>query len=287
MDNTPDIIELAKRDIAQRRRAEIERSAAQQQPWLYAFLGVSLTLLAGVLFLPLGSLADRLHMVVHGVCAQAHYIEIGAYTMPLCARNTGIYAGFLAALLYLLALGRGRAAQFPKLPISLFLVTLVGLMGIDGLNSMALDIGGYNLYPPQNTLRVASGLGMGIAVATFMLAIFNLSLRYDARREQRVMRGWAELAGAFVVAFVLYAVLLNAPVWLYYPLALFSVVGIVGVLFMSNVFVVAMIGGLENRVIQLRQLSRAATIGLIATSLELAMLAGLRIWMEQALGMPM
>lgn len=284
MDNTPDIIEMARREIAQRRRSELERAAHEQQPWLYAFLGVSLTLLAGVLFLPLGSLADRLHMVVHGVCAQAHYISIGPYTMPLCARNTGIYAGFLATLLYLIVLGRKRAAQFPKLPITLVLAFAILAMGVDGLNSMALDIGGYNLYPPQNTLRIASGLGMGIAIGTFMLAIFNLSLRYDARRDERVIGSWAELAGAFVVAFGLYALLLNSPVWLYYPLAIFSVIGIVGVLFMSNVFVVAMISGLENRVLQLRQLSRPATIGIALTAAELALLAGLRMWMEHSLG---
>ncbi len=284
MDNTPDILELARRDIAKRRMNEMQRSVEQQQPWLYAFLGVGLTLIAGVLLLPIGSLADRLHMVVHGVCAQAHYLTIGSYTMPLCARNTGIYAGFLAMVLYLLALGRQRASKLPPLPITILLAAAIVAMAIDGLNSMALDVGGYNLYTPRNTLRVASGLGMGMALGSFMLVIFNLSLRYDAQRDQRVLRNWAELLGAGVVAVLLYMLLFFAPTWLYYPLAVFSVVGIVVVLFMSNVFVAAMLSGLESRVLKLRQLARAATIGALLTAIELGLLAALRVWIERAAG---
>lgn len=284
MDNTHDILELARRDIAQRRLNEIQRSADHQQPWLWAFLGLAMTVVAGVLFLPIGSLADRLHMIVHGVCAQAHYIEIGSYTMPLCARNTGIYAGFLATVLYLLALGRRRAAKLPPLPITILLGLAIIVMGIDGFNSMALDVGGYNVYTPRNTLRVITGLGMGMALGAFLLFMFNLSLRYDADREQRIIRNWAELLGAVLVAVILYALLFFAPTWLFYPLALFSVLGIVGVLFMSNVFVVAMISGLESRVLKLRQLARPATISIFMTAVELSLLAGLRMWVEHSVG---
>lgn len=284
MDNTTDILERARHDLAQRRVQELEQAATRQQPWLYAFLGLSLTIIAGVLLLPMSTLDHRLHMIVHGVCAQEHFLEVGPYTMPLCARNTGIYAGFLATLLYLLALGRGRAAKLPPIGISLLLVAAVALMGIDGFNSLALDVGGYNVYTPDNRLRVMSGLGMGAAIGTFMLLMFNLSLRYDARRDQPVIRSWAELAGLLLAGGLLYSLLFFAPTWLYYPLALFSVVGICGVLFMSNVFVVAMVTGLEGRLLRLRQLARAATFGIVFTGIELALLAGLRVWMERSLG---
>lgn len=284
MDNTPDILELARRDLQQRRYQELERAATNQQPWLYAFVGLSLTVIAGVLLLPMGTLADRLHMIVHGVCAQAHYLTLGSYTMPLCARNTGIYAGFLATLLYLLVLGRGRAAKLPPLSITLFLVAAVALMGIDGFNSLALDVGGYNVYTPDNRLRVITGLGMGTAIGTFMLLMFNLSLRYDARREQPVIRSWIELVGLLTTGALLYGLLFFAPTWLFYPLAIFSVIGICGVLFMSNVFVVAMVSGLEGRLLRMRQLARAGTFAIVFTAIELALLSGMRIWMERSLG---
>lgn len=285
MDHTHDIIELARREMAQRRYQEMERSVQAAQPWLWAFLGLSLTLIAGVFLLPMGTLADRLQGVVRGVCAQQHFIRIGAYTMPLCARNTGIYAGFLATILYLLALGRGRAAKLPPWPIVGLLGIAIVAMGIDGFNSLALDVGGYNVYPPDNRLRVVTGLGMGTAMGTFMLLMLNLSLRYDVRHEQRVVSNWVEVLGMFVTGALLYGLLFFAPTWLFYPLAIFSLIGIVGVLFLSNLFVVAMVSGLENRVIKLRQLARPATYSLACTAAELALLAGLRYWMEQSLGM--
>lgn len=284
MEQTPDILELARHEMAQRRVQEAQRAAEQQQPWLWAFLGLSLTLIGGVLFLPMGSLDHRLHMIVHGVCAQAHYLTIGGYTMPLCARNTGIYAGFLATVLYLLVLGRGRAAKMPPLSITIALGLAVIIMGIDGFNSLLLDIGGYNVYTPQNYLRVITGLGMGIAIGTFFVLMFNLSLRYDARQDQRVLRNWPELLGMVATAALLYGLLFTAPEWLFYPLAIFSVLGIVGVLFVANMFVVAMLTGLEGRVLRLKQLSRPATFGLVLTVGELALLAWLRVAMEQSLG---
>lgn len=287
MDNTPDILEVARREIANRRVAELQRAADGSQPWLWAFLGLSLTLFGGVFLLPLGSLSERLAMVVHGVCAQAHYLTIGSYTMPLCARNTGIYAGFLATFVYLLLLRRSRAAGLPPWSIVITLALAIVAMGVDGFNSLALDLGGYNLYTPQNTLRVATGLGMGMAIGSFLLLMFNLSLRYDARHDQRIIRNWAELLGLIVMSAGLYVLLFFAPAWLFYPLAIFSVIGIVGVLFMTNVFVIGMVTGLEGRVLKLRQLARAGTWALAATALELALLAGLRVWVEGAMRMPM
>jgi len=283
MDNTNDIIERARREVTQRRTAHT--GASGDQAWIWAFVGLSLTLLAGLLFWPMGTLADRLQMVVHGVCAQAHYLQIGPYTLPLCARNTGIYAGFLATLLYLLAFRRSHAAKLPPLSIVAVLVAAVGIMGVDGLNSMLLDLGGYHLYQPRNELRVATGLGMGIAIGTLGLLLFNYTLRANARHDLAPFRNWIELIGLGVTAMLLYVLIWWAPSWLYYPLAVFSVLGIVGVLLAANMFVVAMLTGLESRLAHLRQLARPATVGIVLTAGELALLAGLRYWIEQSLSL--
>ncbi len=281
MDNTQDIIERARREVTQRRAAEAQASG--DQPWLWAFTGLSLTLVAGILLWPTGALADRLQMVVHGVCAQAHYLQVGQYTLPLCARNTGIYSGFLATLLYLLVLGRSHAGKLPPLSIVVFLTAGVVAMGIDGINSMLLDLGGHNGYAPRNELRVATGLGMGIAMAAFGLLLFNICLRTNPRHDLPPIRRWIELAGASLTAVLLYGLVWWAPAWLYYPLAIFSVLGIVGLLFIANVFVIAMLSGLEGRLTHLSQLARPATFGILLVAGELALLAGLRSWIEHSL----
>lgn len=282
MDNTQEILERARRDIAARRSRDIQMPS--DQPWLWAFAGIGVTLLLGLLLLPIRGLDYRLQMVVHGVCAQAHYLMIGDLRMPLCARNTGIYAGFIGTALGLVALGRGRAAKLPPVAITLLLVLGAGAMVVDGFNSLLLDIGGPNLYPPRNELRVATGLMMGSAIAVFMLLMLNIALHREPRTDQRVVGTWIEYVALLLGNVGVYLLLLFGPGFLYYPLALLSVAGIVGVLFVSNLFVLAMVGGMESRVVRLRQLARPATLAVVFVALELALLAGLRVWVERSAG---
>jgi uncharacterized membrane protein len=284
MDNTQEIIELARRDVAARRATRDERA---DRPWLFAFVGIGLTLLLGVLFLPIRGLDYRLQMVVHGVCSQAHYLYVGALRLPLCARNTGIYAGTLGTLLGLLALGKRRAAGLPPVAITLLLV-LGGLaMAIDGTNSLLLDLGGYNLYTPHNPLRVVTGLLMGTMIGVFVLLMFNVALRKAPTADERIISSWIEYAALLLIDLAVYLVIFFGPGFLYYPVALFSVIGIVGVLFVANIFVLAMVNGFEGKVTRLRQLTRPATIGLVLTAVELIALAGLRLWVEGSMIMPM
>ncbi len=280
MDNTQDILERARRDIAARRAAEA--TLQPEQPWLWAFIALGTTLLLGLLFLPIRGLDYRLQMVVHGVCAQAHYLGLGGLRMPLCARNTGIYAGFVATALSLVALRRTRAAGLPPIAITLALVLGAIAMIVDGVNSLLLDLGNYHFYTPRNELRVASGLLMGSTIAVFMLLMLNMALRKAPRVEQPVVSSWTEYAALLLADIAVYLLVFFGPGFLYYLLAILSVAGIVAVLFASNLFVLAMVGGLEGRVSRLRQLSRPATLALVATGLELGLLAGLRVWLEHA-----
>lgn len=276
-----DILEQARREMQQRREAQLR----QEQPWLWAFLGVAATLIIGVWFLPGNTLADRLHLVVQGVCAQAHYLYIGSFQMPLCARNTGIYAGFLGTLLFLVALKRGKAGSVPPLPITLLLASGVVAMGIDGVNSLLLDMGQPNLYTPRNDLRLLTGLLMGNSMAVFLLLMFNISLRGDVRAKQPIIASWPEYVGALLANALLGALIVWSPPVLFYPLAIFSVVGIVGVLFTTNVFVIGMVSGFEGRLRRLKELARPATIALLLTVGELTLLAWLRSVVEHSMPM--
>ena len=278
MDHTQEILERARREIAGRQPAA--REGQSDQPWLWAFLALGLTLLLGVLLLPIRGLDYRLQMIVHGVCAQEHFLRLGALRMPLCARNTGIYAAVSGTLLFLGALGRTRAAGLP--PVTVMLALMVGAvaMVIDGVNSLLLDIGGLNFYPPRNELRVITGLLMGSAIGVFLLLLFNLALRRGPREDLPVLRSWTEYIALLLLNAGIYMLVFFGPPMLFYPLALFSIAGIVGVLFVANLFVAGMVGGFESRVVSLRQLGRPATIALILTTAELALLASLRAWIE-------
>lgn len=283
-DPAQQILELARREIAARKVTKTEQG---DRPWLWAFVGLTLTLLIGLFVLPIRGLDYRLQMVVHGVCAQAHYLNIGGLQMPLCARNTGLYAGTLGTFLGVLALGRGRAGMLPRIPITLLLLLGALAMVVDGFNSMLLDLGGYNLYQPLNQVRVVTGLLMGMAIGTFLLLMYNVSLRRGASMDQRVIGSWLEYVALLLGNAAIFLLVFWGPGLLYYPLALLSVAGIVGVLFACNLFVLAMIGGFENRVSRLRQLVRPATFSVVLTVIELALLSGMRSWLESSASMPM
>ena len=284
MDNTQEIIELARREVAARKAAP--RKARSEQPWTLAFLALAATVLAGIILLPIRGLDYRLQMIVHGVCAQAHHIQLGPWRLPLCARNTGLYAGFLSTFLFVLGHRRLRAAVLPPLSITLVLVLGALAMVADGVNSMLLDIGNYHLYQPHNELRVATGLMMGMMLGIFLPYLLNISLGAAPQPGQRILASWIEFGALLLLNIAIYAVVFFGPVWIYYPLAIFSVAGIVAVLFAANLFVLSMLGGLESRVRYLRQLARPATFALLLVAGELALLAWLRIWVEHA-AMPM
>src|SRR5436305_9106915 len=107
--------------------------------WASLYLG----LLAALVFLPGASLLDRLRWLDSGICAQllTHSFYPGGERLPLCARNTGIYLGFMVTLLTLYASGRGRVQRLPSWPITILLIGGGLAMVIDGFNSFLLDLG--------------------------------------------------------------------------------------------------------------------------------------------------
>src|SRR5712692_7851294 len=107
----------------------------KKRPWLIIVLGILyLGLLAALVFLPGGSLLDRLRWLDSGVCAQlpTHSFYPGGERLPLCARNTGIYLGFTVTLITIHVTGRGRAQQLPSWPIIALLTCGIIALGIDG-----------------------------------------------------------------------------------------------------------------------------------------------------------
>lgn len=282
-----DILERARQQIEQRRAVELaardvqmQSRSSRERPWRYAFLGALGTLLVVLLFTPGLPLEFKLYAVVHGVCAQQHNVFLGGLQFPLCARNSGIYISFLMTLLYLWGLGRSRAGRIPPWPIMVVLALFIVLMGVDGTNSLLVDLGVPNLYPPQNLLRTLTGLGMGISIAVLLQLIFNLALRRDVDDQQPVLANWRELGGILGLdLLVLVAIYGNLDI-MFWPLAFLAFFGITGVLFLVNLLLISLLLGYDGAVTQLRQLVRPATIALIPTLIMLAAFSYLRFMLE-------
>lgn len=287
-ENPPDeVLELARRQMAARREAEqIQQMQTQQtqtqreRPWRYIFLGIMGTLLLALLFTPGLPLQWKMYAVVHGVCAQQHNIFIGELQVPICARNSGIYISFLLTMIYFWVIGRGRAGRIPPWSISAVLIAFVVIMGIDGFNSLFLDLGLPYLYTPRNELRTLTGMGMGVGVATVMLLILNTTLRQNVDDQQPLLKNWRELGGVLLLDFLILVALYGNLELLYWPLAFLSFTGIISVLYLVSLLLVSLFMGYEGRVTHPAQLAKPATIALVPTLIMLAALSGLRFWLE-------
>jgi uncharacterized membrane protein len=275
-----EILEMARGEIAARKLKTAEQRGLRELPWRYGFIGLTATLLLGLLAWPGAPLEWKMFAVVHGVCAQAHTVDMAGLRLPLCARNTGIYGGFLISTLYLLALGRGRAAKLPPWPILITLLAFIAIMAVDGFNSLLVDMFMPHLYTPRNDLRTLTGIGMGVAMAVLLFLILNLSLRSQPNTEQRVIGTWLELGGALLVNFLVLAAMYGNVAIMFWPIAISAWLGITGVLYAINVLLAALFMGYEGKIARVAQLAKPATVALIFTLFELGALSAARFWLE-------
>jgi uncharacterized membrane protein len=275
-----EIIEMARGEMSARRVQQAETRGLRELPWRYALFGLAGVLLLGLLAWPGMPLEWKMYAVVHGVCAQAHTVDMAGLRLPLCARNTGIYSGFLVTVLFLLALGRARAAKLPPIPILATLIAFVVVMAVDGFNSMLVDLFMPHLYTPQNELRTLTGMGMGVAIAVLMFLIINLSLRQNPDTNQRIMNGWLELGGALLLNLLVLAAMYGNVALMFWPIAFTAWLGITGILYAINVLLTALFMGYEGRVTRMIQLAKPATWALLFTLVELWSLAAARFWLE-------
>src|SRR5205823_2078838 len=84
-----------------------------------------------------------------------------------------------------------------------------------------------------------TGALAGIAIAFVFYPLFNLTMWHpDTARRDSVLEQPFELIGYLLVAGVLVALVLDGGDWLYYPLALLSIIGILTLLTMANTMLV-------------------------------------------------
>jgi uncharacterized membrane protein len=290
---TEDVIRLAQQQVAERRAAAqaaqdptatVPRGSQDEakplRPWRWFFAGTFAVLLAALLFWPGQPLEWKMYAVVHGVCAQQHNIFVGGLQFPLCARNSGIYLSFLLTTFYIYAIGRGRAGGLPPWSITAALGLFVVIMGVDGFNSLFVDIGRQPLYTPDNLVRTLTGMGMGVSIAVMLHLVMVKTLRKDVDDNAPVLRSWWELLGIIAIDLLALAAIYGNLSLMFWPLAFLAFFGISGVLYLVSLLLTALFMGYESRVTRLSQLARPATVALVPTLLMLGAMSWLRFWLE-------
>jgi len=162
--------------------------------------------------------------------------HIGDRQLPLCARCTGEFYSAAITLLFFGFFSKKQSGM-PGWKLGAPLIVFFLAFGIDGSNSylylLKQTVGGTlnnipNLYTPSNTLRLFTGSGMGIALASLLYPAFNQSAWKDS--DLRPALDWKKLGMLVsIILIVNLAILTESPIVLY-PIAILSVLGVLALL---------------------------------------------------------
>ena len=210
---------------------------------------------------PEGALG-KLDAIGYAVCHRidARSFHIGDRQLPLCARCTGEFYTAGAALIFQVFVSKKRS-KLPSRGIIAVLVLFFLAFGIDGSNSylylLKQSSGDAlaqipNLYVPNNTLRLFTGSGMGIALAAVLYPVINQSLWREM--DDRPALEWRSFGILVALIVVINLLVLTDSLIVLYPIAYLSALGTLSLLVLVFTILWIIIMKQDNTFDNIRQL---------------------------------
>jgi uncharacterized membrane protein len=225
-------------------------------------------------------LEEMFHLLGFGLCHQlpARSLLAGGYQLPVCARDTGMYIGFVASLALIAVLERGRhRTEFPYPWLLALGGLLFAIMAFDGVTSYA------GLRTTTNLIRFATGMCAGWALPLVVVPMVNTSLWSDAAWGRVLSDRWAPLAWVVGLPVVTVVGWMAFPMLgVAYPIALS--VAILATFTTVNLIIVSMFPAFERKFLKLRQAWLPLAISLALGVAEVALAAGLRVFLQSLAG---
>jgi uncharacterized membrane protein len=241
--------------------------------------GGAFALILGVIIFAPGSFLAKMYLIHGAVCPQRadHSYFFEGVQLPAEARMLGIFGGFMLAWFILWFIGRGRDVHLPPRPITLALAIFVLLMVLDGLNATFWDAGVLKLYQPQNWLRLITGTLYGIAMAAFILPIYN-KVVWKHTFNRPAIRHWRELSWlTFGVVAGLGLITLSGWTVSFWVLTLVSTLGLIAMLAILNIIIYFGFFRQKTPARDFYDLLTPLSLLLIFTLVELTLVAGGRV----------
>lgn len=240
---------------------------------------------AAMFFAYPGGYASTSHHLLHGLCAQtpSHTFSIGNKPLPFDARMTGIYGGLLVGMVTIMIRGRLFRYGTSSRGVIATLATCVLAMAVDGSNSLLNDLGLWHPYTPANILRVITGYLTGIALSVVLTWLLASSV-WNLGRPDPGIGSIQELLLPVLLLVPYMSLILLAPDLMHLPLSIALVMSAWLTVSTIMLVIVLLAFRLDEQVRTLRHLHvPVAVAALLGLSVMLA-LAGIRVWMEQTLG---
>jgi len=245
----------------------------------------ALLVLAAFLFITPPGLLGKADGIGYAVC---HRIDERSFhvlgrQLPLCARCTGEFNASAITLLFLGFVSRKRSS-LPLKGILAVLAVFFVAFGVDGSNSylylLKQTYDGFlpqvpNIYIPNNTLRLLTGSGMGVAMASVLFPVVNQTLWREI--DKRPALTWKELGILLGIVLLVDLGILSDQTIILYPIAFLSVLGVLALLTMVFSIVWVIIMRQENTFDRLKQLWMPTTAGLTLAFLMISVIDLLRL----------
>ena len=240
------------------------------------FLAVGLVLFGWLLNTPPG-LLGKADAIGYAVCHRIDLrsFHLGDRPLPLCARCSGMYLGAMLGLAYQ-AWRAPRRSGMPPRPILVVLGIFVIAFAMDGINSfLSIFPSWVSVYTPQNWLRLATGTGMGLAIAVVLFPAFHQAV-WQVEDRRPAVNSLGSFLGLVILAILLDLLLLSRIPAILYPLALISAAGVLVLLTMVYTMIWLMVFRRENSHQSLKQLGLALVAGFGVALIQIALLDAIR-----------
>lgn len=202
----------------------------------------------------------------------------GGVQVPVCARDTGIYFGFVLSLAVLTVLARGsRPSGAPRRLVLAVVALFVGVMAWDGVSSYA------GWRTTGNDLRLFTGLLAGSAIAVAVFPMVNGQLWRAPGRDGPLAAG-RDLALWLTVLPVGFALVKWGLPLLGVAYPVIVAVSVLSTFVAVNTVLVCLAPRFEGRAETYRDAVAPVALATVAALAEIAASGLLRLWLERLVG---
>ncbi|NMC11411.1 MAG: DUF2085 domain-containing protein [Chloroflexi bacterium] len=201
--------------------------------------------------------------------------HIGDRQLPLCARCMGMFLGALSGLVFQNIISNKHSGTAP-LKVLIIIGIFVAAFAGDGINSyLSLFPGAPTLYAPNNTLRLLTGSGMGIALSVILFPAFNQSVWKDYKPEP-AMPGLRCVVNLLLIILLIDALVLSENPLVLFPLAIISVLSVLIILTMVYTMLCLIVLRAENKYDRISEMIFPLTAGFGIALLQIGALDFIR-----------
>ncbi len=222
------------------------------------------------------------YTICHQLPANSFFVD--GIQLPLCARCTGIYLGFLVGIAGMALLGKlGATLWPPRVVTGILLVSMAAMVG-DGFNSLTSTLPeAFQVYQPTNLLRLITGIAAGTSLALLEIPLLNDALWAEGEAVESVS-DLSELLGFVIIAALVAALVYSEHPVILYPVSVLGTAGAIAAIGAAGTALAATLARRERRATGFRQATPLFVAGLGLSITAMAALGALRFYLSAPIG---